>query len=67
MTRKPRKGDLRSKNPKKFPWGARPPTHLEARRLGNRSVFILDPRHGSSIGGRGGGRVRVLNATAQTM
>ena len=36
MTQKPRKGDLRSKNPKKFPGGARPPTLLEASTFGAR-------------------------------
>ena len=40
MTRKPRNGDLRSKNRKKFPGGAHPPTLLEACSLGNKSVFL---------------------------
>ena len=48
MTRKPRKGDLRSKNPKKFPGWAHPSTLLEScafgARLGNRLVFILEIR-----------------------
>ena len=48
MTQKPRKGDLREKNPKKFHGGACIRTPLEAyafgARLGKRSVFILDPR-----------------------
>ena len=40
MTWKPRKGDVTSKNPKKYPGGASPPTLLEACSLGNRPVFL---------------------------
>ena len=49
MTQKPRKGDLRKLKSKTFHWGTCiPRTSLEAcvldALLGNRSVFILDPR-----------------------
>ena len=48
MTMKSRKGDFKEWKSKKFPGGARLRTPLEAcafgARLGNRSVFILDPR-----------------------
>ena len=48
MTQKPRKGDLREKNQKRFHGGACLWTPLEAyafdARLEKRSVFILDPR-----------------------
>ena len=46
MTQKPRKGTLGSKNPKQIPGGACPQTSVE---VGNRSVFILDPRLSSSV------------------
>ena len=41
MTQKPRKRDFGELKSKTFPWGACPQTSLE---LGNRSLFILDPR-----------------------
>ena len=48
MTQKPREGDFREQKSKKIHWGACPRIPLEAcafgTRLGNRSVFILDPR-----------------------
>ena len=48
MSRKPWKGDFKVSKSKKLPEGARPRNGLEACafavRLGNRSVFILDPR-----------------------
>ena len=47
MTMKSRKGDFKEWKSKKFPGGARLRTPMEAcafgARLGNRSVFILDP------------------------
>lgn len=50
MTQNPRKGNIRELKSKRFPGGACPRTPLEACafgvRLGNRSVFILDPRLG---------------------
>ena len=48
MTQKPRKGDLSELKSTTFPLGSMPRIPLEAcalgARLGNRSVFILDPR-----------------------
>ena len=41
MTQKPRKGDFGELKSKTFPGGACPQSSLE---VGNRSVFILDPR-----------------------
>ena len=47
MTQKPRKGDFGKLKSKKFPWGACRWTPLETcafgARLGNRSVFVIDP------------------------
>ena len=48
MTRKPRIGNFKELKFKKIPGGAYPRTRLDAcafgARLGNRSLFILDPR-----------------------
>ena len=41
MTQKPRKGDFRELKSKKKSRGSMPQTYVE---VGNRSVFILDPR-----------------------
>ena len=46
MTQKPRKGDFREQKSKTIPGGACHQTSVE---VGNRSVFILDPRLSSSV------------------
>ena len=43
MTQKPRKGDFEVLKSKYFPWKHAPDLTREIR-VGNRSVFILDPR-----------------------